>query len=106
MVYEVSLKLTDEEYAQIQAEAHRRGEPVETVVHELLAQRLRAATEPVGAMTSREFTERQYREGKVLNLPTREPLTTQEAVERERRARLLSGGMSASDMVIEDRGPR
>ncbi|HLJ80444.1 MAG TPA: hypothetical protein VKT52_03085 [Ktedonobacterales bacterium] len=106
MAHQVSLMLTDEEYAELQTEAEKSGKPVEAVVHDMLAQRLRAASEPARAMTSREFTERQYREGKVLNLPTREPLTAHEAGERERRARLLMGGTSASEMLIEDRGPR
>jgi len=50
--------------------------------------------------------QRQYQEGKILNLPTRAPLTAQDTTERERRARLLSGGKPASEIVIEDRGPR
>jgi hypothetical protein len=33
-------------------------------------------------------------------------LTAEEIAEREQRARLLSGGKLASDMVIEDREPR
>jgi len=57
-------------------------------------------------MTNCTFMEQQYREGKVLGLPTREPLTGPEAAERERRAQLLKDGTPASEMVIEDRGPR
>ena len=106
MVYEVSLRLTDEEYAKLEAEAARSGKPVESIVHESVVHRLYAASKPTHAMTSREFTEQQYREGKVLSLPTRKPLSTQEVVERERRAHLLAGGKSASEMVSEDRGPR
>jgi hypothetical protein len=49
--------------------------------------------------------EKQYREGKILNIPVRRPLTRQEQAERERLARLFSGGKPASEMAIEDRGP-
>lgn len=100
MAYEMSVTLTDEEYAQLSSEAARSGKPVESLVHDILAQRLHSA------MTSRAFTEQQYAEGKILTLPRRKPLTADEAAERERRAQLLSGGTLASEMVIEDRGPR
>lgn len=52
------------------------------------------------------FTQRQCQDGKILNLPTRIPLAPAEAAAREQRARLLSGGKPASEMVVEDRGPR
>jgi hypothetical protein len=47
-----------------------------------------------------------FREGITENVPTNEPDTPEEAAERERLARLFSGGKSAADIVIEDRGPR
>jgi hypothetical protein len=60
---------------------------------------------PGGELSSRAFVERQYREGKILNLPTREVLTPEAEAEREALAQRLAGGIPASDMVIEDRGP-
>lgn len=46
-----------------------------------------------------------FHEGITENLPTNEPDTPEEAAERERLARAFSGGKSAADIVIEDRGP-
>jgi hypothetical protein len=56
-------------------------------------------------MTDREFMEQQYRNGSLLNLPTRRPWSEEEKTERARLARLFAGGKPASEMVIEDRGP-
>jgi len=50
--------------------------------------------------------EQQYLEGELLNLPTRQPWSQEERAERERLAQAFAGGKSASEMVIEDRGPR
>lgn len=47
-----------------------------------------------------------FHEGLTENVPTNEPDTPEEAVERQRLAREFSGGKSAADIVIEDRGPR
>lgn len=47
-----------------------------------------------------------FHEGITENMPTNEPDTPEEAAERERLARTFSGGKSAADIVIEDRGPR
>ena len=44
MAYEMSVILTDEEYAQLSTEAARNGKPVEALVHEILAQRLHRAS--------------------------------------------------------------
>lgn len=46
-----------------------------------------------------------FHEGVTDNAPTNEPDTPEEAAERERLARAFSGGKSAADIVIEDRGP-
>lgn len=106
MAHEMSVTFTDEEFAELSTEAARSGKPVEALVHDILTQRLHRASSVPHPGTSRIFTEQHYREGKVLTLPTGEPLAADEAVERERRAQLLQGGTPASDMVIEDRGPR
>lgn len=110
IAHQMSVTVSDEEYAELTAEAAKSGKPVEVIVHDILAQRLHQrlhpGSPPSHGTTSRTFIEHQYREGKVLALPTREPLTAHEAAERERRALLLAGGTLASDMVIEDLGPR
>jgi len=47
-----------------------------------------------------------YREGVAENIPTNEPDTPEEMVERERLAQLFGQGKPASEIVIDDRGPR
>lgn len=56
-------------------------------------------------LTVREFIEKQYHEGKLLNIPTRQAWTQEEREERERLVQELAGGKPVSEMVIEDRGP-
>jgi hypothetical protein len=106
MTYQMTLTLSDEEYAELSRESVRRGTPIEALIHELIARGRNAATQPHPTMTSREFLEKQYREGKVANLPSRQALSAEEQAERERLARKLAGGKPASEMAIEDRGPR
>ena len=106
MAHQMTILLTDEEYAELAAQAAQRGKPVESVARDLLSQTLSATSATARSLSASQFMQRQYQEGKILNLPTRTPLTTEEMDARERRARLLSGGKPASEMVIEERGPR
>jgi hypothetical protein len=96
--------LTDQEYQKLMAEAAKRGKQPETLLHDLI-EHLPSSPEKTYTMTGRELTEKLYREGKLLNLATKRPLTQEELEERERLARLFAGGKPASEMVIEDRGP-
>jgi len=59
---------------------------------------------PLSSLTAQEFMEKQYREGKLLNLPKRKPITAEEKAERERLARVFSEGQPISEIIIEDRG--
>lgn len=106
MAHPMTIILTDDEYAELSAKAAQSGKPVESVARDLLTQSLSVSPATSQPLSSSQFMQRQYQEGKILNLPTRTPLTAEEAAERERRAHLLGGGKSASEMVIEDRGPR
>ncbi|WIG59150.1 MAG: hypothetical protein OJF49_001897 [Ktedonobacterales bacterium] len=106
MSHQMNITLTDEEYAELAAEAGRAGKPVESVAHDMLAQRLRTSAPGQQGMTARAFLERQYRDGKVLNLPVAQQSTSAEEAERERLAQIFAQGKPASEMVIEDRGPR
>ncbi|SRR5579884_4319410 len=94
--------LSDEEYAALTAEAAKSGKPIDTILHEALAQRVPVPAKP--AMSGREFMELQYREGKLLNLPTRAATASLDATERERLAQKLAAGQPLSEIVIEDRG--
>ncbi len=104
MAYRMTVNLTDQEYKTLAAEAAKRGEPPETLLRDLI-RHLPAASTEKRSMTGRELAEKLYREGKLANLATPHPLTQEEQTERERLSRLFAGGKSASEMVIEDRGP-
>jgi len=56
-------------------------------------------------LTVHEFIEKQYHEGKLLNVPTRRAWTQEEREEHEQLVQELAGGKPVSEMVIEDRGP-
>ncbi len=63
-------------------------------------------TSPVARpLTGREFVEKLYREGKVLNIPTWKPLTEEEKAKRAQLAQATAGGKPVSEIVIEGRGP-
>ncbi len=104
MAYEMTIKLTEQEYNTLMAEAAKNGKEPETLLHDMV-QHLQQDSQEKRPLTSREFMEKMYQEGEILNLPTREPLAQEEQTERERLAQLFSGGISGADMVIEDRGP-
>ena len=52
-----------------------------------------------------ELLEELYREGTILNIPTRKPLTEEEKAERAQLSQALAGGKPLSEIVIEGRGP-
>jgi hypothetical protein len=105
MEYQITVHLTDQEYRALIAEATRSGKEPETILHELMSERFRTSSITKSSLTGQKLMEQQYREGKLLNIPLRRPLTLQEQVLREQLAQTFSGGKSLSEMVIEDRGP-
>lgn len=105
MAYQMTINLSEQEYAALLSEAEKIGKQPEILLHDFLAQGLQTIPPPKRPMTARELAELQYREGKLLNLSTHEPLTEDDQAERERLGRLFAGGKSMSDIVIEDRGP-
>ena len=104
MAYEVTIHLTEREYALLAAEAAKSGKQPEMLLHEMI-QHLRSVPQEKRPLTEGELAERLYRDGKVLNLPERKALTPEERAKRERLAQVFAGGKPASEMVIEDRGP-
>jgi len=106
MIYEVNVKLNEQEYAKLAAAAAQNGKQPEAFLHDMV-EKLEPPAQTKRPMTAQELVEKQYHEGKLANLPTRRPLTSEEATERERFIQSLRdrGGKSASEMVIEDRGP-
>ncbi len=104
MAYQMTVTLSDQEYRALAAEAEKRGEPPEMLLHDLI-RHLQPTSMEKYAMTGRELAEKLYGEGKLASLATQRPLTQEEQEERERLAHLFAGGKPASEMVIEDRGP-
>ena len=105
MAYQMTITLTDEEYAALSEEAVRSGKPLEILLHETLAPHL-PKPQALQPMSDAEFTAYLYRKGIILNIPTNEPDTPEEYAEIERIAQKISSGQSLSEMVIEDRGPK
>ncbi len=103
MAYQMTVTLTDQEYAALTEEANKRGTQPEEVLHEIMVQHLSSATPAKRPLTDQEFMEKLYREGKILNLPEPRPLTPEEQAERERIAQVFAGGKPLSEMIIEDR---
>ena len=102
MTYQISL--SEQDFTTLAAAAVRSGTEPEQLLHDLI-QSLQLSSQRKYPLTARELAERQYHEGKISHVPTRQPLTLEEQKAREIRARRFTGGKSASDMVIEDRGP-
>ena len=104
MTYQMTIKLTDQEYAALSAEAAKSGKQPEALLRDMV-QRLQSSSPVEHPMTGREFMEKLYREGDILNLPRPRPLTPEEQAERDRLGQPFAGGKPLSEMIIEDRGP-
>lgn len=102
MAYQISL--SEQDYIALVAAATRSGTEPEQLLHEMI-QRMQTILQSKQPLTGSRIVERQYYEGKISHIPTKQPLTEEEREARERRARRFSGGKPASEMVIEDRGP-
>ncbi|HJT55538.1 MAG TPA: hypothetical protein VJ761_03510 [Ktedonobacteraceae bacterium] len=102
MTYQITL--SDKEYAALGAAAAQSGTEPEQLLRDIILH-LQTSSQRKRSLTMREVAEKQYSEGKISHIPTRQPLTAEEREARERRARRFAGGKPASQMVIEDRGP-
>lgn len=105
MPHQLIITLDDQEYETLVAEAAKNGIRPETLLHEIMAQRLLASMQTSRPLTEQEFMEKLYREGDLINLPSNEPLTSEEEAERERLGKLFANGKPLSEMILEDRGP-
>lgn len=102
MAYQITL--SDQEYAALATAAAESGTEPEQLLHDMI-QRLQTSSQRKHSLTAYEIAEKQYHEGKISHIPTRQPLTQAEREAREQRARRFARGKPASEMVIEDRGP-
>ncbi len=89
MAYQITL--SDQEYAALAAAAARNGTDPEQLLHDMI-QHLQPSSQRKRPLTAREVVERQYHEGKISHVPTRQPLTPEEREARERRVRRFAGG--------------
>jgi len=105
MTHQMMITLTDAEYTALSREAAKDGKPLEVVLHEILAERIEPFSES-HTLSNRQIQEYLYREGVIDHIPTGEPDSLEEEAERAHLASLFGQGKSASEMVIEDRGPR
>jgi len=106
MSHQMMIMLSDEEYQALNDVAARAGKPLETFVHEVLTPHIQQTTSAQQHLSGRAFMEQLYREGKIMNLPTRQPLTPAEEAERARLAQKLGQGKPLSEIVIEERRPK
>jgi len=112
MAHQINIILTDNEYDALLAETGRDDEALKELLHELLMHRLQASfsLKRSPLTTSKDISLQLYRQGLIEHVPEGRPDTLEEAVERRRLAELFGqvepGGKLASEMVIEDRGPR
>lgn len=104
MAHQMTITLSDAEYAALAQEAAKSGKPVEYLLHELLTQHIKPSLRR--SNTNRIIQEYLYKEGVIEQIPANEPETPGEEKERSRLAHLFGQGKFASEMVIEDRGPR
>ena len=106
MAYQMIVTLTDAEYVALSAEAEKSGKSLESLLHELLTQHIQPPVSEARRLSSREIQEYLYLEGVIEHIPTGQSDAPQEEAERKRLAQLFGQGKLASEMVIEDRGPR
>lgn len=98
--------MTDEEYTALRKVADERGETVEALVHEALAERWQTPPAATQQLSNQALFEHLYRKGIIGNIPTGKPDTPEQKAELERLAKSVKPGKMVSDMVIDDRGPR
>lgn len=104
MAYQMTLTFTEQEYAALAEEAAKIGKNPETLIYDIMRERLQASL-PKYSMSGRDFMKKLFLEGEIDNLPTQEAISLEEQTERERLGRLFAEGKPMSEMIIEDRGP-
>ncbi len=108
MAHQITLSLSDDEYAAVADEAAASGESIEALLHEAVMKNFAPSLHPLppsGPMSAYALSRHLYSIGFALNVPTGEPDTPEEEAEEEELAQLLSKGKSLTEMIIEDRGP-
>ncbi|HLY30231.1 MAG TPA: hypothetical protein VKQ36_04335 [Ktedonobacterales bacterium] len=92
MAYQITL--TDDDYAALEAVATQRGEPIEALLHQAIVSKY-PATSPA-----------RQQQG-TYTYPTHKPIDPALKAEMEQLATQIGSEKPwASEMIIEDRGPR
>lgn len=102
-----TITLTDDEYAALSAAAAQRGQPIEALVHEALADRY--ARGGAGAQSSTQadpLIAYMLRVGHIRQAPTGAADTPEARAKRQRLAASAGPGKLASEVALDDRGPR
>lgn len=113
MEHEITVHLSDDEYAALVANAHKNGVEIEDVIHHMLAGEFhelihdRSFSFTSDTLSDREIAKYLYHTGLISHIPSGERLSDEDEAELKRLADFFGqgGGKLASEMVIEDRGP-
>ena len=106
MAHQITLTLTDAEYSALEAEAVAQGEAPESLARQTVVHRLGVSRAVAGSYSRRLIEEHLLRTGVITVIPPGKAEMPDEALERERLARLFAVGQPVSEIVIEARGPR
>jgi hypothetical protein len=109
VVRQITVTVSDVEYARLSAEAGRRGEAPESLLQRKVTAHIGSerSGESSGQATSKAaILEHLYRAGAITAVPSPEPVSPEQAAERERLAQLFGQGRPVSELIIEDRGAR
>lgn len=109
MTHEITLHLSDDEYAALIAEATRVDQGIEDVMHRLLREHFANLRRPLLApdhlLSKQELQEYLYQKGTIRSIPTGETRTPEEEARLEELGKLFGQGKPLSEMIMEDRGP-
>ena len=105
MVYRMTVILTDAEYKAFSAEAAKRGTQLEKLLHEVLVQHIPSTPLSTPSTSREDIQAYLFHKGLITHIPSNQLDTREEGTERNSLAHLFSQGKSASEMIIEDRGP-
>lgn len=109
MEREITFRFTEEEYETLKEEMERSGQEIETLIHEWLGQirTMQLATASPRLLSKQELAEYLYDEGILESVPMDDINSEEIEIKRKHLADFFGklGGKSASEMIIEDRGP-
>ena len=102
MAHQITITLSDEEYADLLEAAKQHGQNIEEAAQRRLGlEHARARhIDPIDPLL-----EIMYLAGDIENIPTEDPVPADEPADLEALIQQIAPGKPLSEMVIEDRGP-